>query len=283
MRQDKMKCITFDKNWIDIRKEVCNKSPLIHCITNPISINDCANVVLSLGAKPIMAEHPSEVSGITANSSALAVNLGNITDARIESIKKSGIVARDNNIPSIIDVVGVACSDIRMELAKAFIDECKPSVIKGNVSEIKALFGISTKAFGIDVSVEDEVTDNDDIRIKQISDMVRAYSKASGGVVVASGKVDIISNGKEVYLIDNGSPMLAMVTGTGCMLNVIIGSFLAVTEPIKAVVLGTTLLGVSGEIAETDKGTGTFHVNLIDAINTLTNDMLINKSNVYMY
>ena len=121
------------------KEAVISQAPLIHCITNPISINDCANVVLALGAKPIMAEHPKEVHEITALAKALAVNLGNITDARAESIFISGGVAKNAQIPCVIDVVGVACSALRMELAQRFIRECAPCVIKGNLSEIKAL------------------------------------------------------------------------------------------------------------------------------------------------
>lgn len=100
------------------KEAVISQAPLIHCITNPISINDCANVVLALGAKPIMAEHPKEVHEITALAKALAVNLGNITDARAESIFISGGVAKNAQIPCVIDVVGAACSALRMELAQ---------------------------------------------------------------------------------------------------------------------------------------------------------------------
>ena len=103
------------------KEAVISQAPLIHCITNPISINDCANVVLALGAKPIMAEHPKEVHEITALAKALAVNLGNITDARAESIFISGGVAKNAQIPCVIDVVGAACSALRMELAQRFI------------------------------------------------------------------------------------------------------------------------------------------------------------------
>ena len=123
------------------KEAVISQAPLIHCITNPISINDCANVVLALGAKPIMAEHPKEVHEITALAKALAVNLGNITDARAESIFISGGVAKNAQIPCVIDVVGAACSALRMELAQRFIRECAPCVIKGNLSEIKAQRG----------------------------------------------------------------------------------------------------------------------------------------------
>ena len=128
---------TDRKNVESLLHSIRKNEPLIHCITNPISINDCANAVLATGAKPVMAEHPLEVAHITSMASVLAVNLGNITDARMESIMISGRQAEELNIPSIIDSVGVTCSDIRLKLAKEYIDMCRPAVIKGNISEIK--------------------------------------------------------------------------------------------------------------------------------------------------
>ena len=102
---------------LQLRKRIKEEKPLIHCITNPISIHDCANVVLAVGARPIMAEHPAEVTGITASAGALMLNLGNITDARIESMKRSMRTAMENKIPVLLDLVGVACSDLRLDLA----------------------------------------------------------------------------------------------------------------------------------------------------------------------
>lgn len=159
------------------KEAVISQAPLIHCITNPISINDCANVVLALGAKPIMAEHPKEVHEITALAKALAVNLGNITDARAESIFISGGVAKNAQIPCVIDVVGVACSALRMELAQRFIRECAPCVIKGNLSEIKALAGVDNAAQGIDVGQKDSVNGKDTQKLQKTGQLVCSYAK----------------------------------------------------------------------------------------------------------
>ena len=114
---------------IDIKEKVKIDKPLIHCITNHITINDCANIVLSAYGKPIMAEHYEEVSDITSSASALAINIGNITDNRMKSIMISGKTANEKNIPSIIDIVGVSCSKLRLNFAINFIEKCKPSVI----------------------------------------------------------------------------------------------------------------------------------------------------------
>ena len=257
-----------------VRKTIRDSKPLIHCITNPISINDCANVVLATGAKPIMAEHPREVAGITGMAKALAVNLGNITDARMESILISGVEATKKNIPAIIDVVGVTCSDLRLSLAQEFIQKCRPAVIKGNISEIKALSGITTDAVGLDASDQDLFSMENIKSLLQVIEIVKSLSNKTGAVVLASGKVDTISDGKCTYLIENGCEMLSSITGTGCMLNVLTGAFLSTTDPIDAAVYATAMMGISGELAETDQGCGTFRCRLLDTINTIHQEEL---------
>ena len=116
----------------DIRKTVKQNQPLIHCITNPISINQCANAILAIGARPMMAEHPKEVSEITRTARSLMLNLGNITDARMESILISAKTAREQNIPFLLDAVGIACSTLRREYVKELLSTAIPTVIKGN-------------------------------------------------------------------------------------------------------------------------------------------------------
>ncbi len=275
----------------NVINSIKNKSPLIHCITNPISINDCANVVLAVGAKPIMAEHPKEVAKITSMADALAVNLGNITDARINSIMLSGKTALENNIPSIIDAVGVTCSDIRLELAKEYIGVCKPSVIKGNISEIKVLSGLSSDATGIDVSDNDTFSLDNEVKMKYTGELVKALAKKTNSVVVATGVVDTISDGSKVYYIQNGCDMMSSITGTGCMLNVLIASYISASrytdvKIVDSVVMATTLLGIAGQKAKdytvkNNAGLGTFHVRLLDEISlmnakTLCDNAIIN-------
>lgn len=263
--------------FCEARRRVQAESPLIHCITNPISINDCANAVLALGAKPIMAEHPREVEGITKAAGALAVNLGNITDARAESIYLSGKAAQDIGICSVIDVVGITCSEFRMEIAKKYIRECAPSVIKGNLSEIKAVAGVEFDSIGIDVSLKDAVTKENLSALNDAALLVKNYARSVGAVVTASGAVDIISDGEDIFLIENGVPELAKVTGTGCMLNVITGTYLSVAEPVTAAVLAAVTLGVCGELADKSKGMGTYRVSLIDMLSTLDDKTLEKK------
>lgn len=263
----------------NIINSIRSNAPLIHCITNPISINDCANAVLAVGAKPIMAEHPKEVAKITSMASVLAVNLGNITDARINSIMISGKTSLENNIPSVIDAVGVTCSDIRLELAKEYINVCRPAVIKGNISEIKVLNGLSSDAAGIDVSDKDTFSSDNEVKMKYTGELVKELAKKTNSVVVATGVVDTISDGCEVYYIQNGCEMMSSITGTGCMLNVLIASYISAgkytdTKILDNAICATALLGIAGERArdytlKNNAGLGTFHVRLLDEISLI--------------
>lgn len=259
---------------LKLRNELKTINPLIHCITNPISINDCANAVLAVGCKPIMAEHPKEVSEITKIAKALAVNLGSITDARMESMMISGKVALQNQTPTIIDIVGVACSTLRLDFAKKYIVNNKPNVIKGNMSEIKSLSGECTNAVGIDVGINDAITEEN---IHQNISILKNLSQSTGSIIVATGETDIIASENKVILVKNGSKMLSEITGTGCMLNVLIGSFISTKKLLTGTVLATIMLGIAGELAYTSAGTGSFKVRLMDALYTMTDEELIER------
>ncbi|WP_072902050.1 hydroxyethylthiazole kinase [Hathewaya proteolytica] len=248
---------------MNIKIKVKEEKPLIHCITNPISINDCANVILSVGGKPIMAEHPKEVAEITAVSKSLAVNLGNITDVRMESMMISGKTALLNHIPSVIDVVGVACSNLRMVYAREFIQQCKPSVIKGNMSEIMAICGLQNNAKGIDAGEEDcAQCKNYEKILRQISKL----SEETGAVIAVTGKTDIVCSRKTIYEIRNGCDMLPLITGTGCMVNALIGACLQKEYIAESVILAMAIMGIAGEKTSKVKGTGSFRVGLMDNI-----------------
>lgn len=261
-------------NLLQIRQSIKSKKPLIHCITNPISINDCANMVLAVGAKPIMAEHLLEVSEITAVSKSLGVNLGNITDNRMKSMLISGKIAFEKKIPQVIDLVGVGCSKLRLDYARKFISECHPSVIKGNMSEIKAICGIKSNSKGIDVGAGDIVTEeNSDESIE----MLKKLSLQTASVVAATGVVDIITNGTHTYLITNGCEMLSMITGTGCMLTALIASYISSGNILDSTVLAITLMGICGELSQNVKGTGSFRTELIDNMFSISDDAIRKK------
>lgn len=257
------------KDLVSLQQEIREKKPLVHCITNPISINDCANIILAVGAKPIMAEHPEEVSRITALSSALAVNLGNITDVRLASMEIAGHSAQNNRIPAIIDLVGIACSDLRLEFAKKFIRNCRPAIIKGNISELKALAEVENDAKGIDAGENDAISK---AGITATLELLQKLAKQSGAVIVATGATDLITDGKRSFLGENGTEMLANITGTGCMLNALTAAYLASgKDTLSAGLAAISTMGISGELAVKEShGPGTFRAALLDQVYSLT-------------
>lgn len=264
---------------IEIKNNVIIDGPLIHCITNHITINDCANVVLAVGGKPIMAEHCDEVSDITSSAKALAVNIGNISDNRMKSIMISGIRANEEGIPSIIDIVGVSCSKLRLDFALEFIERCKPSVIKGNMSEIKAIYGLNIRSKGVDVSDEDVTTED---TIKNNIDIVRKLAIKTNSVIVATGAIDIVSDGDATYIIENGCKELSRITGTGCMLNVLIATCISSKEIINGAILGTVVMGISGELSRRARGTGSFKIELLDNISTIKVEDILENIKIRM-
>lgn len=246
--------------------EICGlvrkTQPLIHCITNPISIHQCANAILAIGARPMMAEHPAEVREITETANALMLNIGNITDARMQSIRISLLAAKEKNIPVILDAVGVACSRLRRDYIAELLESAVPSIIKGNYSEIYALHHAAYRSSGVDA----DAALNADAICKAAAALARKYHTA----ILASGKADIVTDGTRLVQIKNGTPQLSAVTGTGCMLGALCGAYLSVCSGMDAAAAACAALGICGELAQTDKGSGSFMVNLMDGLSTLT-------------
>ena len=252
----------------EIREAVKTKRPLIHCITNPISINACANAVLSVGARPVMAEHPTEVSGITETAAALMINLGNITDARMESMMISSNVAAKRDIPLVLDLVGIACSRLRRDFAKKLIEKNLPCIIKGNYSEILALYDDNYRASGVDAEA---ALDGGNIQ-KTAALLAERY----GSTILASGKTDIITDGDKAVLVSNGTAQMTSITGTGCMLGAIAAAFTSVSEPFEAVASAAVFFGICGEKSVAD-GTGTFMTRLYDSISLVSDTDIQNQ------
>ena len=255
------------------------EAPLIHCITNPISINDCANILLAIGARPIMAEHPDEVAEITAIAKGLALNLGNITDARMASMKISAGTAKDKGIPFVLDLVGLSCSRLRQKYAKELLQIDVPDIIKGNISELRTLLGLpTTPGMGVEAGQKEMVTKENALEYARIfQKQAREYHT----ILLATGPIDLVVSSEEAYIIANGSNALASITGTGCMNNVLAGACLAgvhgissqATNNTLAAILSCLILGIAGENIQDiylNQGPGSFHYSLMDSISKLT-------------
>ena len=246
----------------ELQNEIKKEKPLVHAITNPISINQCANTAISMGAMPIMAEHPREVQEITRTARALLLNLGNITDVRMQSIKLSSKVAVKENIPIIIDAVGVACSTLRYNFLSKMLKDIIPTLIKGNYSEIYALDNTTYRSNGVNAE--------SDLRIEKVGESAVKLAKKHHSFVLATGKTDIVTDGKRMFYIHNGHPRLSSITGTGCMLGVLCSVFLSVHTDVQAVCMATAMLGICGEIASCNNGNESFMTGLMDNLSLLT-------------
>lgn len=273
-------------NFSDLLNYIKAEAPLIHCITNPISINDCANILLALGARPIMAEHPLEVAEITILAKGLALNLGNITDARMESMLIAAQTAQEKNIPIVIDLVGVGCSSLRLNYAQKLLRAASPAVIKGNISELRAIFGLPiTAGMGVEAGQKELVT------TANASEYAAIFSKKAReqqAVLLATGPIDLVVSADNAYTISNGTNALASITGTGCMTNILTGACLAATyncvcSDEQAAIMACLIMGIAGEnahhIFQTD-GPGSFRVKLIDSVYQLTAAELAAKSKI---
>jgi len=232
--------------------------PLIHCITNPIAMNQSANAILAVGGRPIMAEHPLEVEEITKTAQALLLNFGNISDIRMSAMEKSIAAANRGNIPVVVDAVGVACSKLRMDFFEKLMAGNKATVIKGNYSEILSLQNRDYKASGVDAEPNLEI---ENIK-KAAVELADKYS----AIILATGSSDVIATGDGVALVENSCPQLGSVTGTGCMLGAIIATFLAFDNSFSAVEKACRFFKECGNKAMTREGSGTFMVNLMDRL-----------------
>lgn len=259
--------------------EVRNKKPLVHSITNYVTVNDCANILLALGASPIMADDIKEAADITKISSALVINIGTLNERTIESMTASGRKANELNIPVVFDPVGAGASEFRNETTKRIIEEVKINALRGNMSEIKFIAGLQSTTKGVDASEADTKGGND-----EGINVAKSLANKLNCIVAITGVTDIVSDGQRVAILENGHKMLASVTGTGCMTSALVGGFCgAGSDCFIAAVSGIVSMGIAGEIAFEKAGqigTGSFHISIIDAISALNNEIINNMAKI---
>ncbi|WP_461435874.1 hydroxyethylthiazole kinase [Methanosphaera sp.] len=273
---------------INLIEKLRQESPLTHCITNVVTVRDCANAVLAVGGSPIMANAPEEAEEIVSIANSLVINIGTLTEEQIETMKKSAKQATKMEKPFVLDPVGIGISKIRNETPIDIIKESKPAIIRGNLSEIKAIamfYGIldeCTTAKGVDVADTDIISE-DTLEIN--AQIVKNIAEKLDTTIAVSGPIDIVSNGKEVYALKNGNPMMANITGTGCMLGCIMGAYAAIDDSLLAAITSTTVMSIAGEIAaktatDNNQGTGSFGTYLIDELSKMNPETFKEYANI---
>jgi len=249
--------------------KIKNKKPLVHHITNYVTVNDCANITLAIGASPVMADDIEEVEEMVSYAAALVLNIGTLNSRSIASMLAVGKKAKANGIPIVFDPVGVGATALRTATAKRIVEEVAPSVIRGNMSEIKLIAGMNANIKGVD-SIADEV-DGEQV--------ARRLSQKLGCVIAITGKQDIIAQGELVCRIDNGHPLLSQVTGTGCMATSLTACYCGATDDwFTGAVAGVMTMGLAGELAQQSlqpgEGIGTFRMRLFDAVSFMTPEVI---------
>lgn len=256
---------------------VREKAPLVQCITNMVTVNDCANVLLAAGASATMAHHPLEVAEAVAGVQALVLNLGAVGDR--EAMYIAGREANRLGVPVVFDPVAAGFTGLRRETARKLLEEIRFAVIRGNASEILALAEDREGGSGVDVAAADTVTESG---LPRAAELAQTLSRRTGAVVVLSGAVDVVADGRQALFLRNGSPTMARITGSGCMLSALTGAFCGACpdKPFEAAAAAAASIALAGERAEElrlQKGSGnaTFRIDLIDSVFNLTVERLI--------
>lgn len=258
----------------EILQQTRTASPLVHCISNYVTANDCANLLLAGGASVIMADDPAEAEEITAMADGLVLNLGTPNARKIEAMLKAGNAANRLRHPVVFDPVGVGGSAMRRKAAQQLLDEVRPAVIRGNASEIRTLMDGSAAHRGVDTDMDSENGPEAAVAL------ARLLARSSGAVVVLTGKTDIVTDGEIAYLVRNGHPMMRRVTGTGCQLSALIGAYTAATPqaPVTAALAAVCTMGLCGQLAHRRMtpadGNASYRNYIIDALYNLRADVL---------
>jgi hydroxyethylthiazole kinase len=247
-------------NQIRLRK------PLVHHITNMVVMNDTANITLAIGALPVMAHALEEVEEMVSLASALVLNIGTLTPTQIEAMLRAGRRANERGIPIVLDPVGAGATRLRTESALRLLATLRIAAIRGNGAEVGALLGVAGETRGVEsISLAEER-----------ESVARRAAREFGCCVAITGARDVIADGERLAYVENGHPLLAAITGSGCMATTLVGAFLAVeSDAWKASIAALVALGLAGEqAAQKAAGPGTFRSHLIDAVANLDEESI---------
>lgn len=256
---------------------VRNTVPLVHNITNYVTVNDVANILLACGASPIMSDDPEDVEDITAICGGLNINIGTLNKRSIEGMFAAGRKTNELGHILLLDPVGAGASVFRTDTATALINELKFNVIRGNISEIKTLAVGSGTTKGVDADVADAVTENN---LDEAVRFVKKFAKNAECIVAVTGAVDLVSDGDKCYVIRNGRPEMGKITGTGCQLSGMMTAFLVANpeNKLEAAAAAVCAMGLAGEIGwssmQHGDGNATYRNRIIDAIYNMNGEEL---------
>ena len=264
---------------------VRERAPLVQCITNFVTVNDCANIILAAGGSPSMADDVREAAEAVRGSAALVCNLGAIT--AVDTMVSAGKAANALGRPVVLDPVAAGNTALRRQESTRLLAGVKFAAIRGNASEIRALARGELTGSGVDVSGEDAVTDT---TLPRAVETARTLAKRTGAVTAVSGPIDVVTDGERTILLRNGCATMARITGSGCMLTSMLGAFCGADpeHPFEAACAAIAAMGVAGDLAEERRlrnGTGnaTFRTDLIDAVFNLTEEQLNGRVRYEVY
>ncbi|MBN2233567.1 MAG: hydroxyethylthiazole kinase [Opitutales bacterium] len=247
------------------------RHPLVHCLTNDVVKNFTANALLSVQAAPAMVEHPAEAGEFAAIADALLTNVGTLVEEQIHAIRAAVETANRNLKPWVLDPVAAGAISLRTGFARE-LSMMKPAIIRGNASEIMALAGVTAKGRGVDSGNASS----------EAVDAASKLAKSASCVVMVTGEVDYITDGKALRQCLNGDPLLTRVTGVGCAQGALAAACLAVCEsPLEAALASAIIMGIAGEMAaEINQRPGSFQIALLDALDSLDADLIMKRGRI---
>ena len=258
-------------------ENVRQKSPLIHNITNYVTVNDCANILLACGASPIMSDDTEEVEEITDICGGLNINIGTLNQRTIESMLLAGKKANQLKHPVILDPVGAGASKLRTETSHKLLEQVSFTVIRGNISEIKTIAIGEGCTKGVDANVADCITEEN---LDEAVKFAKEFAGKMNAVIAITGAIDIVADSNKAYIIRNGNPMMSKITGTGCMLTAMTIAYIVANPDceLEAAAAAVCAMGLCGELAydrlNSYDGNSTYRNYIIDEIFNLNGDQL---------
>ncbi len=257
-------------------------TPLVHSITNYVTVNDVANAILACGGSPIMSDEPEDVEDITAICGSLNINIGTLNQRSIEAMFRAGHKAQELGHVLVLDPVGAGASRLRTDTAVRLMDELHFTVVRGNASEIKTLaFGSGTTK-GVEADIADAVTEDN---LGTAVAFAKDYAKKTGNIIAITGAIDLVSDSGRCFVIRNGRPEMSRITGTGCQLSGIMAAFLTANpeNALEAAAAAVCAMGLAGETGQSymkpEDGNSTYRNRIIDALYHMDGEMLEKGAN----